>query len=235
MDDLGARAVDSITIVVTGTPALPPEAAFETLVTGNRSGAEVRFTDLSEGMATQRMWNFGDGTSSMAADPVHLYRHVGTYTVRLIVTGSGGGDTEEKADLITISIPAPVAWTLPRRGDGNNRPRGGRRAGHIHAHQHGRRGGDRVVVYGLRETMPPILHSRTIPARVRSWGSRTPAPSRRRARPFQADSKRPCSPPRPPGRRPFRQLLRCRLWPSAAATSTEMDLWAPPMPSRPSG
>lgn len=59
---------------------------------------EVRFTDLSDdeggifggaGISTWT-WDFGDGTTSAARNPVHRYRCEGEYMVTLTVTDSGG-------------------------------------------------------------------------------------------------------------------------------------------------
>ncbi|MDF2189140.1 PKD domain-containing protein [Paraflavitalea sp. CAU 1676] len=41
----------------------------------------------------QYKWDFGDGESSTAIDPVHTYRKAGNYTVRLIAMGTSCSDT----------------------------------------------------------------------------------------------------------------------------------------------
>jgi gliding motility-associated-like protein len=53
----------------------------------------VNFTDLSSsstGSNTTWDWDFGDGTSSTAQNPFHIYTAAGNYTVTLRVTNSGG-------------------------------------------------------------------------------------------------------------------------------------------------
>lgn len=49
----------------------------------------VRFRDVSIGPVESRRWEFGDGETSDAAEPVHRYAEPGRYTVRLTVTGDG--------------------------------------------------------------------------------------------------------------------------------------------------
>ncbi|RMG80449.1 MAG: PKD domain-containing protein, partial [Chloroflexi bacterium] len=68
----------------------------------------VRFTNLSSGNITSYTWDFGDGGSSPAANPVHTFTQPGTYTVKLTVTGPGG--TANVSRQINVTSPsAPVA------------------------------------------------------------------------------------------------------------------------------
>ena len=43
----------------------------------------VTFHDMSSGDIWNRYWDFGDGTSSNAANPIHVYSEIGEYTVTL--------------------------------------------------------------------------------------------------------------------------------------------------------
>lgn len=64
---------------------LPPVARF--LVTGTCSNRlQFTFTDQSIGPITNWLWDFGDGTTSTAQNPVHTYSTLGNYTVSLTVT-----------------------------------------------------------------------------------------------------------------------------------------------------
>ncbi len=66
-----------------------PVASF----TFSTSGLTASFTDGSTdpgGSIASRSWNFGDGTTSTAANPSKTYAAAGTYTVTLTVTDNGG-------------------------------------------------------------------------------------------------------------------------------------------------
>ncbi|RMD72414.1 MAG: PKD domain-containing protein, partial [Bacteroidetes bacterium] len=67
-----------------------PEAGFATTV--NDTTATVTFEDLSQA-AESWFWDFGDGTTSTEASPVHAYGQVGTFTVMQVVSNACGTDT----------------------------------------------------------------------------------------------------------------------------------------------
>lgn len=69
---------------------------------------DVSFTDLSTNDPTSWSWDFGDGGTSTAENPVHLYASDGTYLVCLTASNIMGGDTECKNVVIT-SYTAPEA------------------------------------------------------------------------------------------------------------------------------
>ena len=83
----------------------------------------VEFTSVSSGAITGYTWNFGDGSTSNATRPVHLYNAAGTYSVSLTVSGPGGENTVVKTDHITVTSPSlppivsfsaePTAGILP--------------------------------------------------------------------------------------------------------------------------
>ena len=64
----------------------------------------VTFTDLSTGTPTPSSWtwDFGDGGSSSAQDPAHVYATPGTYDVRLTVGNGAGTRFEEKVDYVLV-------------------------------------------------------------------------------------------------------------------------------------
>ena len=73
--------------------------------TSSASGLTVSFTDTStdsDGSIASRSWNFGDGTTSTAANPSKTYSAAGTYTVALTVTDNGGA-TNTKTSSVTVS------------------------------------------------------------------------------------------------------------------------------------
>lgn len=65
---------------------------------------EVFFTSTTTG-ATDYFWQFGDGGTSTAANPIHLYGDTGTFDVTLIVKNNGCKDTLKIDDFITIKPP----------------------------------------------------------------------------------------------------------------------------------
>jgi PKD repeat protein len=72
-------------------------------------GSNVIFTDASTGSPTTWNWDFGDGGTSTAQNPIHAYTAPGTYTVILTVTNSGDVDTRTRTSYITVGSPGPVA------------------------------------------------------------------------------------------------------------------------------
>ncbi|MBK5288859.1 MAG: PKD domain-containing protein [Acidimicrobiia bacterium] len=71
-----------------------------------RQSAPRLFIDHSI-RADTHAWNFGDGATSTAKDPAHIFTAPGTYTVTLTVTGVGGSDTARR----TITVLPSTART----------------------------------------------------------------------------------------------------------------------------
>lgn len=83
-----------------------PTANFTAQPTSGPAPLQVSFTDTSSGNGatiTARQWVFGDGATSNAMNPVHVYTQPGTYTVSLTVTAANGSDTRVQQDLITVT------------------------------------------------------------------------------------------------------------------------------------
>ncbi|MBL8729567.1 MAG: PKD domain-containing protein [Planctomycetes bacterium] len=78
----------------------------------------VQFTDTSAGTVTSRLWNFGDGTTSTAQNPTHVFATPGTYSVFLTVTDAMGTDSEVKPALIT-SVGGATSVTIAASKDGS--------------------------------------------------------------------------------------------------------------------
>jgi PKD repeat protein len=101
--DSGSGATSSKTSAVTvsasgGTPV----ANFTYTI----SGLTVSFTDTSTdsgGSIGTHSWNFGDGTTSTAANPSHTYANAGTYSVSETVTDSVNNRSSTKTVSITVS------------------------------------------------------------------------------------------------------------------------------------
>jgi PKD repeat protein len=67
----------------------------------------VDFADASTGDITTYHWDFGDGSTSVAPEPVHTYKDPGTFDVSLTVSGPGGTDTLTRPDFVEILPPEP--------------------------------------------------------------------------------------------------------------------------------
>jgi PKD repeat protein len=87
----------------TAPPPPKPVAAFSATPTSGRLPLKVAFTDASTGSITTWAWDFGDSSTSTLRQPSHTYTTPGTYTVKLTVTGPGGGNTATETGYITVA------------------------------------------------------------------------------------------------------------------------------------
>jgi gliding motility-associated-like protein len=110
-----ATCADSISKTITVLPK--PIASFTSDRTYSCSSpATVQFTNTSAGTVGY-FWDFGDGSTSTAVNPTHVYNAFGNYTVKLIVTGSNGcTDSIIKPDHIRITRPQVQINNLPLKG-----------------------------------------------------------------------------------------------------------------------
>ncbi|MEM6269895.1 MAG: PKD domain-containing protein [Bacteroidota bacterium] len=83
---------------------VPPEANYSFNVS---SDSIVNFTNQASTNSTAFSWDFGDGNTSTAANPQHIYAGPGSYTACLIVTNSCGTDTF--CDVVEITCVNPSA------------------------------------------------------------------------------------------------------------------------------
>jgi PKD repeat protein len=93
-------------IAVTAAP-VAPVASFTGTPTSGVAPLTVTFTDASTNSPTAWVWTFGDGTTSTAQNPSHIYSTAGTYTVSLKATNAVGSNTLTRTDYITVTA-APV-------------------------------------------------------------------------------------------------------------------------------
>lgn len=115
LGDFGCNP-DKDTLLVTFKPA--PTPSFSNSLAC--SGENTSFTDLStaaSGTVNSWSWDFGDGDSSIAQNPIHTYPGSGNYNVTLIVGGTNGcSDTLQKS--ITVN-PTPIAnFVYPKPCEG---------------------------------------------------------------------------------------------------------------------
>lgn len=71
---------DTTTLFISHTDPVPPIAAF----TFTTLGLTVSFTSTAQFAASYR-WDFGDGSGSTEANPMHTYQNPGAYPVKLTV------------------------------------------------------------------------------------------------------------------------------------------------------
>ena len=91
----------------------PPTASFSE----SCSGLTCSFTDAStdsDGTIAARSWDFGDGATSIEANPTHTYPAAGTYTVALQATDDDGatGSTTKAVTVTSPEDPDPATPTL---------------------------------------------------------------------------------------------------------------------------
>lgn len=72
-------------------------------VTNGCAPLTAQFTDATIG-ASGWIWDFGDGTTSTAQNPVHTYTTPGTYTVSLTTSAAGGGCSQTISNFSTFQV-----------------------------------------------------------------------------------------------------------------------------------
>tara|TARA_R110000765_G_scaffold168384_3_gene273422 strand:- start:54342 stop:60860 length:6519 start_codon:yes stop_codon:yes gene_type:complete len=108
-DEGGLEDTDTITIVV--TPNMAPVAVASADVTNGVAPLDVNFIgdqSTDDDVVVSYSWDFGDGTSSLIANPTHMFNVEGTYNVVLTVTDMGGLE-----DTATLTITANRANGAP--------------------------------------------------------------------------------------------------------------------------
>jgi PKD repeat protein len=97
LDDVGGGSVNT-----------EPVANFVAAPTAGEAPLTVTFTNRSAlpSAITSYLWSFGDGTTSTAAQPVHVYSTTGHFTVTLTVFGATMQDTLTRSHYIDVIQPA---------------------------------------------------------------------------------------------------------------------------------
>lgn len=95
-----------------------PVAGFSGSIRSGCAPLTVQFNDQSTGDFLQTWrWDFGDGSTSAARNPSHIYATTGNYTVSLTVTSDCGQDTETKTNFVAVQAGSLAQFTAtPRSG-----------------------------------------------------------------------------------------------------------------------
>lgn len=101
-----SSASNTISVAVAAPPQAPVAAFTVSPPSGTAGSTTFIFTDQSNGSITSRLWNFGDGTTSNQINATHVYANPGTYSIVLIVSGSGG--QSRAVGGVSVAAPAPV-------------------------------------------------------------------------------------------------------------------------------
>jgi gliding motility-associated-like protein len=104
MDANGCSAADSVDVTVNPLPAV----SFVSDVTDGCPVVCITFTNTSPN-AISAAWNFGDGNTSVASNPVNCYTVTGQYDVTLTISDNNGcSNSTTIIGMITVH-PVPVA------------------------------------------------------------------------------------------------------------------------------
>ncbi len=98
------------------SPAIPKEPVSEPLASAVHADfsitdsvglapLKVTFTDQSAGPVTSWLWDFGDGTTSAATSPIHIFQNPGVYDITLTVEGQGSSDSTKKTGAVQVIAP----------------------------------------------------------------------------------------------------------------------------------
>ncbi|MBX6360178.1 MAG: PKD domain-containing protein, partial [Acidobacterium ailaaui] len=105
-DAAGNRSTQTLQVAVFGTPRV----RFSPDSISGCFPVTVHFTDQSlpgSGSISKRLWDFGDGHTSMDPNPVYTYASPGKYTVQLMVTNSYGCTAVSDTPGVVV-VPKPV-------------------------------------------------------------------------------------------------------------------------------
>jgi len=113
----GVNSVSSSDIAITVTGATinqPPIAVVSATPSSGTAPLQVAFSSAGssdpEGGSLTYSWDFGDGTSSTAANPTHTYQSAGTYAASLRLSD---GDKTTLSESMPIVVTTTTANTIP--------------------------------------------------------------------------------------------------------------------------
>lgn len=79
-------------------------------------GLSASFIDHSSGTVTGQQWVFGDGATSTAASPVHVYSREGSYEVTETITDSTGRSSARTLPVRVMPLPPELHNGVERAG-----------------------------------------------------------------------------------------------------------------------
>ncbi|MEO6259398.1 MAG: PKD domain-containing protein, partial [Thermoanaerobaculia bacterium] len=102
-----SAASNVVTAALTGTQASPLTAAFLVTPSSGVAGSTVfAFVDQSTGSVASRSWTFGDGGSSSATNPTHVYNAAGSYNI--VLTVSNGSSSTSVTHGVSVASSSPA-------------------------------------------------------------------------------------------------------------------------------
>ena len=104
-DKIIKRKTGTVNFTAAGTA---PAAAFSFSPGAPVTGQTVTFTDSTTNTPASWSWTFGDGGTSAARNPAHLYASSGTYTVTLTAANTAGSASVSHA----VTVASAGAFTL---------------------------------------------------------------------------------------------------------------------------
>jgi PKD repeat protein len=106
-DSLGRVATGNVHVDVNPSPTLAASSSASTVVAGTADAFTPTVTGGTGPFSY--LWNFTDGTDSVATAPSHAFSKAGVYNVTVMVTDANG---ETAAANVKVSVVAPLAVTL---------------------------------------------------------------------------------------------------------------------------
>ncbi|MDO7876327.1 PKD domain-containing protein [Hymenobacter sp. ASUV-10] len=103
LDATNPGGTQSQTTNITISPFTQPPVAAFTCIGPFTAGDTTRFTNESTN-ATNYRWDFGDGSTSTAATPMHIYQQPGQYTVQLTAANPGGTHSQTQGIRLSTTL-----------------------------------------------------------------------------------------------------------------------------------
>ena len=106
-----------------GSRSTPPSASFAATPRTGRAPLVVSFADTSAGGATSWLWEFGDGSTSTANHPIHVFQEPGSYDVSLTVTNPLGSRRVTYTAFVVVRTRSIRGPASPGNGGSLDAPR----------------------------------------------------------------------------------------------------------------